>query len=406
MANFVQEFRSTDLNAPVLSGTTGAMLTVLNACLVDGYTPASITSITESGSNYTMVIPAANITLLVNEYIKIASCTTGAINGVWKITSVNAAGTSIVFTGPGGIGAITVGPGTYAKAPIGWTRPFAAGTNSQTYRAPGSWAGTNQFYFQGIDNAALAGSNKEMQAYGAEVMTADQTISSGRFPTAAQFANGYIWTKSDTASDAGARKWSIIGDNYTFYMQTIRDIGNVQYSTFGFGEYKSFKSGGSSYCSFISGLQTTNVWAASDGAFTTPAFANTLTSNAVNIVRGASGTGTAQTSGFYCLAGAGAYNGRNPSRQLGGIEVMPYLVVDGTASNVCVIGRLRGVYNIGARWPAKGAAAVSGPYIQFNDNQTVTLASNPFGGTTMSVWRGNDTGSHMQVLVDRFGPWT
>ena len=41
MTNFVQMYKSTDLNAPTLSGTAGDLTTLLDAILVNGYTTAT-----------------------------------------------------------------------------------------------------------------------------------------------------------------------------------------------------------------------------------------------------------------------------------------------------------------------------------------------------------------------------
>lgn len=46
MANFVQIYKSTDLNAPVLTGQVSKLVDLLDAVLVTGYTTAAVSSVT------------------------------------------------------------------------------------------------------------------------------------------------------------------------------------------------------------------------------------------------------------------------------------------------------------------------------------------------------------------------
>ena len=253
MANFVQCYSSYDTGCPLLSGTAGSLITVLNKCLVDGYTPASIASLTRVGSTVTATFAVGNPTFLSGQYITISGASPVDYNGTFQISAATNAGfTYQVVTTP-----TTPATGTilYAKAGLGWTRPFATGVNSQTYRSADS--SSNQFYLQVIDNAATGGGGREAQIYGAEVMTADQSVSVNRFPTAIQFANGLCVLKSQTA-DATSRQWALYGDDKTFYLCTMSNITTLTYGIsgnsgiYGFGHLISCKPG-DAYNTFISG---------------------------------------------------------------------------------------------------------------------------------------------------------
>jgi hypothetical protein len=163
-------------------------------------------------------------------------------NGTFQIIVVNSTTfTYLVANSPS-----TPATGTilYVKAGLGWTKPFAAGTNSQTYRSADITS--NQFYLQVIDNGATAGGGREAQVYGAEVMVADQAVNVGRFPTAVQMPSGVCWEKSSTA-DSSTRGWYLAGDDKTFYFwhtssTNISNSGMNNARTFGFGHFIPYKS--------------------------------------------------------------------------------------------------------------------------------------------------------------------
>ena len=242
----VQLFKSSDTNAPTLTGQVGSLITLLNQCLVSGYATASVSSLTLVGTTATATI-ASTATMVTGQYFTIAGAAQSQYNGSQQITVISA--TQFTYQVSGSPVTPATGTITYAKSPLGWTKPFSAGTNSQTYRSADSTS--NQFYLQVIDNGATAGGAREAQVYAAEVMTADQTVSSGRFPTAVQMASGACWFKS-TSADSVVRPWTLIGDSRTFYLFTNSNVTNNQGRGYGFGYFISYKSG-DGYNTFISG---------------------------------------------------------------------------------------------------------------------------------------------------------
>jgi len=61
MANFVQFYKSTDMNMPPLTGQAGSLITVLNQILVDGnFSGVSVTGITRSGTTATATVSATD----------------------------------------------------------------------------------------------------------------------------------------------------------------------------------------------------------------------------------------------------------------------------------------------------------------------------------------------------------
>ena len=93
MANFNQVFKSTDLNAPTLTGQVGSLITLLNKCVVDGYSTATISTITRGGTgNLTALVTlsAADSTLYDKVYATVSGCSgTGAsqynVTALWRV---------------------------------------------------------------------------------------------------------------------------------------------------------------------------------------------------------------------------------------------------------------------------------------------------------------------------------
>lgn len=395
MANFVQMYKSTDLNAPVLTGQVGSLITLLNKCLVDGYTTAAVSGIVESGTNYTVTLGSANTTLNpAGQYITIAGASPAGMNGTWRINTYTDS-THVIITGPGGLGAITGGAITYAKAGLQWTKPFAAGTNSQTYRSAD--AASNQLYLQVIDNAATAGGAKEAQIYGAEAMSADQTVTSGQFPTAVQYANGLCFRKSTTA-DATARAWTLFGDDKTFYLiPNTGDAAVQSFSTMGFGHFISFKSG-DAFNTFIGGGATFN--SASSVVFglnanRSPVAFTPVTTDALFAPRLYSQAGTAiplalqSFSGNATVFGGSTYGFLTyPLPSDNGLIVNPVFVCD---ANGNLRGRLPGIFP-----PIHNA-----PLTQYDESTGVSgLPSATL--VALTVTTGGLSG---QINVDKYGPW-
>jgi len=472
MTNFVQQYRSTDLNAPPLSGQSGSLIKLLNAALVDGYgySGISITGITKSGTTATATVSAAdglrlqtgmiltmsgctgadaslynitaaitvastttftytmggtptgsatgtpvcstflpitgitrsaavatatltnaNSTLVTGNYITVSGATgadASLYNGTFPIT-VNSS-TSISYTMTGTPTGSATGTLVYTKAGLGWTRPFSAGTNSQTYRSAD--AGSNQFYLQVIDNAATAGGALEAQIYGAEVMSADQTVTSGQFPTVAQKATGLCVRKSATAAST-QRAWTIFGDDRTFYI--FPQTGDAGTWGAAFGHFLSFRAG-DGFNTFIvggSGFNTTNV---SGSLFSLSAPGYNATAGAVYIARTNAQTGAAVGGAFVGMSGSGSNGAGNvganavvpyPNPADSGLYCSQHIVVDGA----CFRGRLPGIY----------APMHNAPFSNYDVSTGITGLT----GVTLTCIVGNQNAAVAQLLVDTFGPW-
>lgn len=96
MPYYNQEFRSSDLNSPPLTGQAGSLPVVLSACLVNGYNfSVSITGITRSGSTATATVSAADGLKLKTGQILTVS---GAGQSEYNITATITVASTTTFT--------------------------------------------------------------------------------------------------------------------------------------------------------------------------------------------------------------------------------------------------------------------------------------------------------------------
>lgn len=237
----VKFFNSAMVNAPVLSGSAGALVALLDACLKDGFDTKTLTSMTVSGGVATAAFSGAHSSV-AESVVLIAGVSGGPsgfanLNGEQKITG-RPSGTTATF-------ATALPDGTYTgtmsikMAGGGWTTPFT---------------GTNKRVYQGGDPAAL-GHSLRVDDTGAQTARAlayvnmsDIDTGTGMAPTGVQFSGGVYWRKSDAAS-AAARPWSLYCDGRAFYLAvTSSEFYLATASMFGFGDFNSDKSGDAYAC--------------------------------------------------------------------------------------------------------------------------------------------------------------
>ena len=256
MTNFVQMYRSTDLNSPVLSGEVGKLVDLLNAVLVTGYTTAALNgTITHAGAVATATLTVANTTLRTGNWVTVSGCTGGDAayyNGTFQITVDSSTQIRYTMTGTPG-GNSTTGSPVYAKAGLGWTKPFT--DTGRGAFLPQAVTGYPRFYLYVHDNNPTAdGTNtfKQAAVRGYETMSNIDSTTGGAFPSVGQAANGLCWRKSKTA-DATARSWVLVGNGRTFYFVPDSDAGlTTGRGFYGFGGFETYKVGDSYNC-FING---------------------------------------------------------------------------------------------------------------------------------------------------------
>ena len=191
--------------APVLSGTAGSLIAVLDAVLVNGFGLVSVTGLTVTGGIATATVSAGH-SMRVDSVGLIAGAAPAGLNGEKRILSI--AGNSFTFDATGIADQTATGTITAKVAPAGWTKAFS-GTNLAAYKITAP-EGTG-FYLRVDDTGTTVA-----RVRGYETMS-DVNTGTGPFPTTADFAGSGLWWSKSNAANADARPWRIAADDRGFY---------------------------------------------------------------------------------------------------------------------------------------------------------------------------------------------
>lgn len=207
--------------APVLSGQAGALLSVLNACLVDGFNLLTLDSLVVASNVATGT--KASHGYLQHQIIEIAGASPAGLNGQFRVLSV----TTNTFTfATTGISDQTATGTITAKTPgCGWEKLFT-GTNVVVYRSTSVQASGNHAVRVTDTGTTTA------TCLAAEDWT-DVNTPVNSFRT-------FYLPKSATA-DSTARGWNIISDDRTIYVATSFTGGRRDVHSW--GDFKSFLAG-------------------------------------------------------------------------------------------------------------------------------------------------------------------
>lgn len=390
----IYTFDSSQVGAPVLSGSAGALRAVIKACLVDGFGAGPVASITVAAGVATVAFSGSH-PYRVGSVIQIAGATPSALNGN-KRTSTEV-GSSITFPAPGVPDGVATGTITAKMAPAGWVELFPGALANVLAVKPS--AGEASGCVLRLDDRGTT----TARVVGYEFLSAIST-GAGAFPTGAQFPGGLYWPKSDEASTA-ARPWWVFADERSFLIWTAPHASNPTHGTlFGFGDVVSDKSG-DAYCGALFGgdSSVSSTTSQIDGCIGLASAANTA-SNAY-IARLHSGMGGAQLikKGGAYSAGA-AYSGTSsygsnygipyPNGADNSLRLSPVDVFVGASG---IRGRVAGVYHTPQ---AVGDGFSTGAIV---DGQ------GDYAGRSLVALRVGPTGSPLSVagtvFVDATGPW-
>ena len=189
----VKFFDSTMVGAPVLNGLAGTMLNVLDACLVNGWGSATITSLTIASEVATVQATGHPFRPHMVTSISGSTISGAPINGEFKVLTTTA--NSYTFSVPGRSDQTATGVISHKVAPCGWTRPYS-GTNKAVYRND-TVNGTGSYLL--MDDATTISA----AGYGYESMS-DVSTGIGQFPRS-DVQSTTRWTK---ASAADGSSWN------------------------------------------------------------------------------------------------------------------------------------------------------------------------------------------------------
>ena len=229
----VKYFHSAMTGAPVLSGTAGSLIAVLDACLVNGFGSKTADSVTVASGIATFNVSAGIGAFEADAVILVAGATPSWLNGEKRIISATA--TAVTFDATGISDQTATGTITAKLAAAGWEKQFS-GTNLVAYRS-GDVTSTRAVLR--VDDSGTTAA----RVVGYENMSAIST-GNGPFPTALQQSGGLYWPKAN-AANATARGWTVIADNKTAYvhLHTVTSNIGVAGTLVAFGDFAGYKSG-------------------------------------------------------------------------------------------------------------------------------------------------------------------
>lgn len=235
----VKYFHNLLPGAPVLSGTAGSLINVLDACLVNGFGVSAVASLVVVGEVATATISGGH-SGEVGSVMTVSGATPAGLNGEKKVLSVGGGNTTLTFAATGIADQTATGAIAIKLAGAGWLKSFT-GTNLAAYKSANIAA--SGCYLRVDDTVG-----KTARCVGYETMTA---ISSGGapFPTLSQRSGGTWWTKSAVA-DSSARGWLVVADDRFFHLLTFYNLtyGGPGGAMMAFGDLVPTKSGDAWAC--------------------------------------------------------------------------------------------------------------------------------------------------------------
>ena len=386
----VKHFHSAMVGAPVLSGTAGSLIAVLDACLVTGFALKSAESLTVAGGIATLTISTGH-SFEPDTIALIAGATPAGLNGEKRVltTSTN----TITFAATGIADGAATGTITAKLAPAGFAKEFA-GTNLAAYRAI-SPESTRMFLR--VDDTGTTNA----RVVGYEDMS-DVNTGVGPFPSAPQLSGGGWWPKAN-AANATARGWTLVADSKGFYLHLHTSSGTQGLSgcIWAFGDFASFKSGDAYACTLqcspndVATASSSNTSATEycsssspvQGAYLPRSF--TTLGGSVAATHAASEYMANGVSGVSAAPAAPSY----PNGPDNGLVLSPKLILE---PSVCRRGRYRGFYVV----PQNCHTA-------FTWREKLDGQGDLLGRKLMVIKCGSSAGTSSQgvVFIDITGPW-
>lgn len=223
--------------APVLSGTVGSLVGVLDACLVNGFNLVSVSGITVT-SNVATLSTGTTHGFVADQVIEVAGATPSGLNGRKRV--ISATDTTLTFAAPGIADGAATGTLSAKVASAGWEIAFTA-TNVRVYRSP-NVLGTRMFYR--VDDTTTTHAT----------ITAAESFTDVGNPLNVWMGSQF-YSKS-TLANATAVEWDLVADDRTVYFRPKSAADNTV--QFGFGDYSPTRPN-NPYAAFANGLAVSTV---------------------------------------------------------------------------------------------------------------------------------------------------
>ena len=385
----VKFFHSAMPGAPVLSGTAGSLISVLDL-LVTGMGLKLADSLVVVNGVATLTFSSGH-SFEAHAVALVAGATPAALNGGRRILA--ATPNTATFAAPGVPDGAATGSITAKLAGAGWEKAFT-GTNLAAYRST-HLSSTRMFLH--VDDAAAASA----RVVGFESMS-DVSTGMGPFPSAVQISQGGYWPKSNVAGPA-ARAWTLIADSRGFVLHTHAGASSgLSGSVWGFGDLAADRSGDAYAC--VLQCSSSDVSAGSSSAASAMEYAAANGGGSSFMPRSFTAVGSAVNGGNGCEAYVTASSGPAGSFSNPMVPVYP-----NPADNSLVFTRKivyepnvsrRGAFR-GLLFPAQNCHAA------FAWRDVIDGQDELSGRKLMAIKCGGPAGTSSQgvLFVDLTGPW-
>ncbi len=382
----VKHWHSGMPNMPVVSGTAGSLLNLLDAFFVSGAGLQSVDSLVIASGVATATISAGH-SAAVDTVVTIAGATPSGLNGEQKVTFVN---TTTVKFATALSDQTATGTITLKMSPLGWTKPFT-GTNKAAFQMQD--VTSSQFYMR-VDDSGSA-----MRVRGYETMT-DIDTGTQPFPTTAQVTgDGLYWPRAATSSST-ARPWSIFGDSKSVYLFVAPELTSYPECHFGvhFGELVPTKTSDPYCCSIFGALSdianTSNsdpshIGYSNPGVYTQGGYMSRSYTELGNAISAAKSFQAINSSGTGWTGGIAGTT--YPNSAEGGLYVARAYVAQ---SGDILRGYMAGYHPV----------AMAVPSGSFTNRQTIAAIEGLTGRNLMAV-RVYGVGGYSPLFMDITGPW-
>ena len=195
----VKWFHSDMPGAPVLRGEPGALIELLDACLISGFDARTPDSITVAGEVATVTLGGGN-PYEKHAVITITGASVAGLNAEWRIATSGA--TSLTFACPG----VADGPATGAtikRSGAGWEKAYSDVAKA-AYRIPDLLSSRSYLRIDDTDARCA-------RVRGFESMS-DMDTGEAPFPTFAQLAAESFTAVKSSSADATAVPWVVAAD--------------------------------------------------------------------------------------------------------------------------------------------------------------------------------------------------
>lgn len=340
----VKFYREDFPGAPVLNGTAGALIALLDACLCTGFGLRSATSLVVAGGVATLTLSsdAMNGNLL-NSVILVAGSSIDALNGEQRVTG--ASSTTLTFATAAADGTAS-GTITVKSAPAGWEKKYSD-VNLAAYKLA-SVEGTGCLLR--VDDTGTTSA----RVVGYESM-ADINAGTGPFPMPSQVSGGMHLPKSGIANTTGI-PWEFAADDRGFHY--ISAPAYASSSAYGgrtgwwFGDIAPRKPGDAFRCALLAGSSAADQYGANHRAMN-------ATGRDIFLARSYTGIGSSVRAGRFSpllapstsntdteFSGANPFCGVYPNAADNALVTAPLLVLEGSTNTSAVWrGTVPGVYH-------------------------------------------------------------